>query len=41
MILLRYGSALKRLGNRYHRDDLLGSGMADVYLFKLPQPGSS
>ncbi len=41
MILLRYGSAIERLGNRCHRDDMLGSGMADICLVRLPQTGST
>ena len=33
MKLMRYGSAIERLGNRYRLDGMLGSGgMADVCL---------
>jgi len=42
MKLLRYGSAIERLGDRYRLDGMLGSGgMADVCLTRLEQPGST
>lgn len=41
MNLLHYSSAIERLGNRYQQDGMVSSGMADVCLVKLPQPGST
>jgi hypothetical protein len=41
MKLLCYSFAIERLGNRYHQDGMLGSGMADICLVRLPQTGST
>ncbi len=41
MKLLRYGSAIERLGNRYRLDSMLSSDMAVMYRVKLPQSGST